>query len=143
MENRAYIAGSLDCAILFKEHKKPCIIYGKGDNLPIYIDDYQLSQIYASNPEIIETTYTEIDDLQKQIGIEWQKQQALTIALDIMDSSYPLSYRNEAAALLAREIDTNPNLFAFLQNRFLSTPLPEEFNSKEAESIASVAFRSS
>ena len=134
MGNTAYIATNLDCAF-FVENGMPVLVPGKSKEAPENIDGYSLSQMFAANPEIIEATWSSIEELQSQVATEYQRQEALSMALELMDTSLSENYRSGIASLLNTELDANPGLLTFLQNRFLATPVPAGFDPKAAKKI--------
>jgi tetratricopeptide (TPR) repeat protein len=133
MKSRAYIAGDLNCAILPENGNGEIFFRSKDRSYPL--DGYSLSQLYALNPEIKEIYYDSLSDLQTQIDAEHQRQEALEMALEVMDTELPQDYRNEIAGILSKDLDGNPQLLEFLENRLFSTPLPESFNPDEAKEL--------
>jgi len=125
MRNKAYIASNINSAIIFSDKNSVLI----GGSFPEQdIDNYLLSHLLAINPEIKEVYYNSVEELKHEILSEFEKQNALSMALELMDNSFSNDYREGIAKLLVKEIEAKPELLIFLKNRFLSTLLPESFN---------------
>ena len=125
-KKKAYIVGNLNCAIIFEGEK---IALVRGDREEVEnIDSYVLSQIYATRPELKLTSFSQQDTLRQEISKEYRKQDALHMALEIMDSRLSMEYRQKTAIALKEVIENDPSLTDFIKNRFLSTPVPESFD---------------
>ncbi len=127
MNNTAYIATNLNKALIFGKHNAEILdgIKGKRNVL----DSYIFSQLKAINPEIKEISYNSDGDLATLVADEYAKQESLSMALEVMDTSLSDEYRSGIADLLDIQISNNPDLVAFIKNRLYSTALPELFDS--------------
>lgn len=125
MNNSAYISGSLNCALIFKNNKAEIIDGATGESR--LLDGYLLSQFKAINPEIKEVQYKNIDEIKSYLEAEHKKQEALTMALEVMDTSFSEQYRLGIAKLLDEAIADDASLVTFIKNRFYGTPLPVSF----------------
>jgi len=127
MKNIAYIASTLNCAILYEDDRPLLFMVNGKKSTKEPLDGYALSQFFATNPEIKEVTYTSIADLNTQLINEHKNHEAFSMVLELMDSSFSANYRSEISNLLISEISDNPEIFKLLQNRLLSSVLPDEF----------------
>ncbi|MDE3212953.1 MAG: hypothetical protein KGM98_06940, partial [Bacteroidota bacterium] len=107
-KKKAYIVGNLNCAIIFEGEK---IALVRGDREEVEnIDSYVLSQIYATRPELKLTSFSQQDTLRQEISKEYRKQDALHMALEIMDSRLSMEYRQKTAIALKEVIENDPSL---------------------------------
>ena len=78
-----------------------------------------------------ETLYLEggkqLEEVKKLLAIETEKQQALTLALQLMDSSITGTALNDTIATLLEKYLEKKRVFAFVENRLLTTVTPHSF----------------
>ena len=126
MSNKAYIATNINRGFVFKDDYTEFISGNTGINQ--FLDGYLFSQIRTLNPEIKEVFYRNIEGLKAIISDEYEKQEALNMALEVMDISLSEEYRIGIAGLLDTEISNHPEYLGFIKNRLHSTALPDLFN---------------
>jgi len=126
MNNKAYIATNLNKGVIFRDDRTELIDGNTG--LSQVLDSYLFSQIRALNPEIKEVFYKNEEDLKAIISDEYEKQEALSMALEVMDTSLSVEYRNGIADLLDAEISNRPEHLIFIKNRLYSTAFPDLFD---------------
>jgi tetratricopeptide (TPR) repeat protein len=126
MSSSAYIATNLNLAFLIGKNTSEIIDGKTGASKPL--DGYAYSQIRALQPEIKSIPFTTKEALLASITSEYEKQEALSMALEIMDTTLSDNYRNGISLLLDAAIKEKPALLTFVKNRLYSTALPNSFD---------------
>jgi DNA-binding NarL/FixJ family response regulator len=126
--NTAYITGILNSAFFRGDDGKMYLLENNEEAVPQLLDGYSWSQICAVKPEYSELRFTTMEELKTAIGIEAAKQEALEMALELMDTNFSETYRTGIAGLLAEALAEKQALTTFIENRLLASPLPQTFN---------------
>ena len=136
--NSAYILGTLNSAVFFKDRKAKIL---HADTSAISdLDGYIWSQFCAIKPEYKVVEFDSIDTLLSQINTEAKKHEALELVLELMDTALSDEYRSGISKILGELLNSDDKLVSFVLNRLYSTPLPETFNADQAYNLLMPQF---
>ncbi len=128
MISQAYIFGTLGKAA-FKQNEKWYVLDNNDPNTIRDWHTFDKNYLVLSNPEIVDLPQGKnLDDLRQLLALETTKQEALTLALQLMDESIPQEDIKTEIAELLGEYSQNSSIFQFLENRLLTTILPNSFS---------------
>lgn len=77
----------------------------------------------------------ELEEIKKSLLLETQKQEALTLALQLMDRTIEDAKIKEEIAHLLSEYIQNATVWEFLENRLLTTVVPKDFDPSLASNV--------
>jgi|GEM_PF-4666434 len=130
-EIQYYIFENLNHAISFDDKGMKLIYNGFEDR---YDDFNQIifSQLKALNPEISIFKSSSQNKLRLAVNSAYEKQNLLSMMLEIMDVTFSVEYRSELATLAEDVILQSTDHLIFVENRLFSTILSEKFSAKDA-----------
>jgi tetratricopeptide (TPR) repeat protein len=134
VQTEAYIIGGLSKGI-FWENGIPYIISGGVEPTKHALTGYEWSQIRFLKSEYYSEEYSSLYQLGETINNISLKTEGLEMAIELMDSNLSDEYRSELAKLLGSQVEKNTELFVYIKNRLLSTPVPNELFPENAYSF--------
>jgi hypothetical protein len=130
-----YIAGALNIAFFKGDNDRLYLLQNGEDTVPQPADGYSWSQLCAAPTEYSEIEFSSTEELKKAISREAAKQEALDMALELMDTRFSATYREGIAELLAEALEKYSGLITFIENRLLASPLPDAFDPEMAMQV--------
>lgn len=135
MISQAYIFGALGKAA-FKEDEKWFVLDNNDSNNVRAWHSFDNNWLSLSDPEAVSVPEGKnLDDLRQLLALETSKQEALTLALQLMDTSIREKPLKKEIATLLSEYTQNPEIFQFLENRLLTTIVPDSFDPSFASKV--------
>lgn len=131
--SRAYLAGGVNQALVNREDG--LYVLDGTTQAAFKLDGYVFSQWRLSKQEITEVEFEQESDVFEKLFISSVQSTALHEALELMDESFSLSYRQAISQILIERIDIHSGLLDYLTNRFYSNRLPEAFNENLALAV--------
>jgi len=135
MISQAYIFGSLGKAA-FQQDEKWYVLDNNDPNAVRDWHTFDKNYLALTNPEItLVPVGKNIDDIRQLLALETTKQEALTLALQLMDESIPEESLKVEIAELLGAYTKDAGIFQFLENRLLTTIVPDSFAPSFASNI--------
>jgi len=135
MITQAYIMGTLGKAA-FQENGKWFVLRADEPTLPRSWHPFDHNLLSLTDPEILEVQAPQsIDHLSQLLQAETMKQEALTLALQLMDTSIERPDLKVRIAAMLAEYAQEETIAQFLENRLLSTPVPAAFQPSLASNL--------
>ncbi len=121
MISQAYIFGALGKAA-FKQDEKWFVLDNDDPNTVRAWHTFDNNYLALSDPEIIPISEGKnLEDIKQLLTLETRKQEALTLALQLMDTSIREEDLKIEIAQLLGEYARDKEIFQFLENRLLTT----------------------
>ncbi|MCB0567782.1 MAG: hypothetical protein KDD01_25720, partial [Phaeodactylibacter sp.] len=127
MVKEAYILGNAGLAFFKQEEKWFALDSGALDS-PRECHPLDLNSALLSNSEVVQFQNEKpLEEIKQSLKTETERQEALTAALQFIDSSIKRNSTKQLIAGYLNELIAKPETFKFLENRLWSTPMPSVF----------------
>ncbi|HRI59870.1 MAG TPA: hypothetical protein PK228_09105, partial [Saprospiraceae bacterium] len=135
MISQAYIFGALGKAA-FQQGDKWYVLDADDPNTVRAWHSFDNNWLSLSDPEIVSVPQGKnLDEIRQLLALETSKQEALTLALQLMDESIREESLKAEIAELLEEYAQDTTVFHFLENRLLTTVVPDSFDPSFASNI--------